>query len=73
MIEIQKTLKDNMNQLIDNNKVIILDFLKEELSSRYEGLNGRIKASLATDKQFQTGLKLLQDKKYYNKLLQKGS
>lgn len=73
MIEIQKTLKDNMNQLIDNNKVIILDFLKEELSSRYEGLNGRIRASLATDKQFQIGLKLLQDKKYYNKLLQKGS
>ena len=73
MIEIQKSLKDNMNQLLDNNKKDIVDFLKEELSSRYTGINGRIKASLATDKQFQIGYKLLQDKKYYNKVLHKGN
>lgn len=73
MVEIQKTLKDNLTQLLDNNKKDIFDFLKEELSSRYMGVNGRIKTSLATDKQFQIGLKLLQDKKYYNKILHKGN
>lgn len=73
IVDLQKDLKDNLNKLIDSNKQDILDFLKEELASRYSGLNGRIKASLDTDKQFQIGLKLLQDKKYYNKILQKGN
>lgn len=73
LLELQKDLKDNLSQRIENDKREILDILKEELSSRYLGLNGRIKASLTTDKQFQIGLKLLKDKNYYNKILQKGN
>jgi len=73
MLELQKEFKDNLSQLVENDKQDIRDFLREELASRYLGLNGRIKASLDTDKQFQIGLRLLHDKIYYNKFLQKGS
>jgi carboxyl-terminal processing protease len=71
MLELQKEFKDNLTQLVENDKRDILDLLKEELASRYLGMNGRVKASLITDTQFQNGLKLLHDKKYYNKILQR--
>ncbi|MFA6598249.1 MAG: S41 family peptidase [Ignavibacteriaceae bacterium] len=73
LVELQKEFKDNLAQLVEKDKRDIGDFLKEELASRYLGMNGRVKASLQTDKQFQAGLKLLNDKKYYDKVLRKGN
>lgn len=72
LIEVQKEFKDNVAQLIEKDKRDLFDLLKEELGSRYLGVTGRVKASLKTDTQFQQGLKLLLNKKYYDSVLHNG-
>jgi len=71
--QLQKDFNVAISDLISTNKNDIFDILKEELGSRYEGMVGRVKSSLETDKQFQEGLKLLMNKKYYNSVLHKGA
>jgi len=71
VLALQKDSEAALPKLLENDKRDILDLLKEELASRYFGLTGRIKASLDTDLQFQVGLRLLLDQKYYNNFLQR--
>ena len=71
VLALKKDVDVSIPKLIENDKRDILDLLKEELASRYFGLTGRIKTSLDSDVQFQVGLKLLLDQKYYNNFLQR--
>jgi carboxyl-terminal processing protease len=58
---------DNSELRIYKNEII--RELKNELASRYMGSEGRIKESLNNDPQFQTALKIINNKTVYKKLL----
>jgi carboxyl-terminal processing protease len=47
----------------------ILREIKEEIAARYSGTEGKIKAGLEYDKQFQAAYKVLNDPSVYNRLL----
>jgi len=58
---------DNSELRIYKNEIV--RELKNELASRYMGSEGRIKESLNNDLQFQTALKIINNKPVYKKLL----
>ncbi|MHB9010842.1 MAG: hypothetical protein ACYC49_01260, partial [Ignavibacteriaceae bacterium] len=47
----------------------IIEELRIELASRYIGNNGAVREMLSDDVQFQTALKILSNKKLYDKIL----
>jgi carboxyl-terminal processing protease len=58
---------DNSELRIYKNEIV--SELKNELASRYMGTEGRIQESLNNDPQFQTALKIINNKPLYKKLL----
>lgn len=66
---LKKQFRDFRENAITEHRNEIILMLKSELSSRYEGLTGRIRESLNYDKQFLKALDILNNQKVYNHLL----
>lgn len=66
---LKKQFRDFRENAITEHRSEIILMLKSELSSRYEGLTGRIRESLNYDKQFLKALDILNNQKVYNHLL----
>ena len=68
-----KSIKDELHELDKSEFVIYKDEIRmtvmTELASRYLGLEGRIEERLKTDAQVQTALRILENEKTYNNLL----
>jgi carboxyl-terminal processing protease len=60
--------KASLNEISKGKKEVVEE-IKTELASRYYGYEGRVKADLQFDKQFQVSLKVLKDNSKYEKLL----
>ncbi|MGE5364720.1 MAG: S41 family peptidase [Bacteroidota bacterium] len=66
---LKKHFRDFRENAVAEHRSDIILMLKSELSSRYEGLTGRIRESLNYDKQFLKALDILNNQKVYNHLL----
>ncbi len=69
LTKVKDQLEKIGNKEINIYKDEVLRELKGELASRYLGTEGKIEELLASDPQFQTALKVLDNTKLYNKLL----
>jgi carboxyl-terminal processing protease len=69
---LKKKLAHDKNKDLQTFKNEIINLLTEEIMSRYEYQEGRIKASLKHDTQFEKALNILKDKEQYYNIL-KGS
>jgi 2-hydroxychromene-2-carboxylate isomerase len=70
LLEIKNELKGLYNKELEIYKPEILREIKAELAARYLGADGRVLEQLDSDDQVQAALKILNDQKDYNHLLQ---
>lgn len=67
--ELERLLKHNLSQDLDNNRDAICEILAPEIMERYYYQKGRIIQTLKTDKGLKEALRILSDKAEYTRLL----